>query len=337
MSKRGGPVLLLACPRIPLAGVRRRPDVVYRDEVGSFSDPSSAAAANPLPLRRVEGGFTLIELLVVIAIIALLMAVLLPSLNAAREQARATACRANLKQWGLIASLYAEENNGKFWSGSTEPSYLGYWWLAQLDKRTQSWKNNKIWFCPTATKPRYNEQGIEVGENVIFGAWGIDTSEPGSTMYNLLVTAQLPPYGEDGVAGSYGINGYCLSANRAEYDKNSWKGPNVRGPTNNIPVFLDAIRYDGWPLEDDTAASNQMAAWYDASSGANGEMIRFCIDRHRRNTNCCFLDFSVRKVGLKELWTLKWSRAFNTAGPRTVAGGMTTDQWPAWIRSYPAF
>ena len=45
-------------------------------------------------------GFTLIELLVVISVIVLLMALLLPALQRARNQARAVVCRAHLKQWG---------------------------------------------------------------------------------------------------------------------------------------------------------------------------------------------------------------------------------------------
>ena len=58
--------------------------------------------------------FTLIELLVVISIIALLMAVLMPALNRARAQAQATACMSNLRQWGVLFSMFAEDNNGYF-------------------------------------------------------------------------------------------------------------------------------------------------------------------------------------------------------------------------------
>ncbi len=63
---------------------------------------------------RNEKGFTLIELLVVIAIIALLMAILLPSLNKARDQAKGVRCRSNLKQIGLAFTLYTDDNEGKF-------------------------------------------------------------------------------------------------------------------------------------------------------------------------------------------------------------------------------
>ena len=54
-------------------------------------------------------GFTLIELLVVVAIIALLMAILLPSLRQAREQARAVVCLSHLKQWSLCLSMYTSD------------------------------------------------------------------------------------------------------------------------------------------------------------------------------------------------------------------------------------
>jgi len=59
-------------------------------------------------------GFTLIELLVVIAIIAILMAILMPALQRVREQGGKVACQSNLKQMGLVVSMYTEDFDGKF-------------------------------------------------------------------------------------------------------------------------------------------------------------------------------------------------------------------------------
>jgi len=45
--------------------------------------------------------------------------------------------------------------------------------------------------------------------------------------------------------------------------------------------------------------------------------MKSCINRHNGGVNALFLDWSVRKVGLKELWTLKWYRQYDTSGPWT--------------------
>jgi prepilin-type N-terminal cleavage/methylation domain-containing protein/prepilin-type processing-associated H-X9-DG protein len=128
-----------------------------------------------------DKGFTLIELLVVIAIIAVLMAILMPTLNRAREQGRRAACLAQLKNLTLAWLMYADENDSKIVNGeggydrgqpgssNYEKAWVGKCWHdnyqtgVQLDEQQQIaqikvgalWpyvREIKVYACPTGTK-----------------------------------------------------------------------------------------------------------------------------------------------------------------------------------------
>jgi hypothetical protein len=69
-------------------------------------------------------------------------------------------------------------------------------------------------------------------------------------------------------------------------------------------------------------------------------MSRFCLDRHNENIDMLFMDLTVRKVGLRELWTLKWHREFNTQGPWTAADSSSEAKWQKsapWMAQMTAY
>ncbi len=259
-------------------------------------------------------GFTLIELLVVIAIIALLMSILMPALQRVKQQAKTISCRANMKQWSLYFSMYTEDHDGKFQAGVGN-GHTNHW----TNALRPYYKNDpKMRCCPTAMKPLVDENHQVSPQFNVFSAWG----RFWGTGYD--------PAGD---YGSYGINGWVENpppSYATVYEDfetvNNWRTPNVKG-AGYVPLFMDALRFNVFPRHTDNPPEVPDMAWQGMQ-----HMRRICIDRHDGGINMAFLDWSVKKAGLKELWTLKWHRVYPTAGPWTTAGGVKPSDWPAWMR-----
>lgn len=261
------------------------------------------------------------DILVVMGCIAFLLLNIGAIGSSGRRRAKDLVCLSNLHQWGAIFQTYINNNDGYFYSGAVGTP--GYWWIADLEERYQSYKKNRLWFCPMAKKPMTDEHGVYTPTFNIFNAWGIYTRAA-----NIYLC-------RDGIAGSYGLNGYVLNISGGTFEGSvpasaGWRTPNVAG-ASNVPVFTEALRFDLWPLHTDSPAANEFAAW------SGNHMARCCINRHNGAINCLFMDWSARKVGLKELWTLKWHRSYNTEGPWTKAGGVRSNDWPDWMRNFKEY
>jgi len=257
--------------------------------------------------------------LVVIAIIALLMAILMPALKRAKEQGKDAVCKSNLHQWGLYWLMYAGDYEDSFSSGITatsapRPGNTGWArgeWIRVLRPYVDTRRRKKLLLCPMATKPL---PGKEYG-----GPFA--TYEMGAALGD--------PVGRERC--SYGMNNWLYNP-PARYEKIqgrptewNWRTISVRGVAN-IPVFLDSMWRGGGPAYGIGNVRIEPPEKNGEWSGYKAEMHHFCIDRHNGCINGGFLDWSVRKIGLKELWKLKWHREFDTSG---WSGG-----WPDWMKDF---
>ena len=266
-------------------------------------------------------GLTLVELLVVVGVVTSILPLVLCTrlLMLAQQrqsqmgQVQTLPCQANLQQWALVFAMYTEENDGYFFSGGGGAD--GRWWM---DATLSLWQADlDIFQCPLEMVAEASAKG----DGDPFG------------------TRQA-----DGEVGSYGLNGWVCNPRQGKMDLRGrgpitdyWRSPNIKG-AGKIPVFLDAMWSEGWPRDTDNPPP--VEDWPGGRVDQNtmkanqNEVRRFCVNRHKSRVNVLFMDWSVRSVGLKELWTLKWHRNYDMNGPWTSAGGVSPTDWPPWMRNF---
>ncbi len=212
--------------------------------------------------RTGRAGFTLVELLVVIGIIALLISILLPALNAARQQAQTVQCASNLKQTFMAFQLYAMDSKGLIPPNQASPGPT----LPKLSPAVGNvfpyWTN---FLCPAMPLNNW----ITVKNYIANGAVLTCPSQqfPGGT----------PPT----LRGSYGLNSRMYTP--AAGDTPRWLSKDIY---NNTYLGLEKVRRSAeiYMLAD-TSMNYATSGNNPQLNFANGEA------RHKRSTiNMCFMD-----------------------------------------------
>ena len=260
---------------------------------------------------KAKAALTKKDLVVVLACIVFLLANLAAIGPRGRRHAKQMLCLSNLHKWGIIFQQFAADNDGYFmrgwWYGDYPVETTDYWMEAL---RPYYGNNHKLRCCPETTIPSTEASGSPWGGWGTFVAWGVFGYEWGPVV--------------PGDYGSYGMNGWICNPPQQDSHEHptlwNWRNANVAG-AENVPLFTDNQWIDAWPEHNDDPPEYEGQPW-----GWGSQMGRFCVNRHSGFVNSAFLDFSARKVGLKELWKLKWHRNFDVNYP--------PPDWPPWMQDF---
>jgi prepilin-type N-terminal cleavage/methylation domain-containing protein/prepilin-type processing-associated H-X9-DG protein len=259
-------------------------------------------------LRKRRLGFTLVELLVVIGIISVLVAMLLPALQKARDQATLVSCLSNLRQIQMAHLMYMQDEKGRLipeWTAAPLWPYLLKKYYGRLPNATVSNTDtrDKILICPRISNRDMPEIFASPYNGSAEGPW-----EPYLTNHSSMGR----------IIASYGYNrymyntydpfkpgrqqaGYWMTQNRRV---TFWKLQQERmGP---IPMFFDSRSRDA-------AVDTGQLQYYPYTTST--QMSFNAIRRHGRVTNVAFTDGSARTIPLPELWAQKWSAVYQYTIP----------------------